>query len=1448
MLVEWPDWRISADNASELARYVDVSYTRSWVPADCRGPWPDPPDGADRVRRLYEAVRGHRIGYAEEQWNPARHDDRGQIAYQRIRGPEETMQGPATCLDLALVFAGMASLAGLRAFVGLRTGTSSHALVILDTTAPLTSAGHGMPPAFVERPGDPGVWDPAITADAAFTRLAESDGWLVVDIIRAASSPDREGVPFGQAAGRTAARRVNDPGSRWTLVEVDRVLSRRDRRPYAPPAASPPIHAYLPALSSFTVYRSRQDVQAELAGMLGERQAAVIVLQAPPGYGKSMLAHRLALGADNGCGWFLDATDPKALTGSLARAERREEQADQPADGEKPDAGSDSAFALAALERLHGARLPWVVVLDNCDMAPETPRLAELMPVPHQPGQVVIITTTHEGWLHTAARNGWQGRRLNALTDADLGDLPPEARTAIAGRPLIERALSALLDRGARLPEPPGPDGPALVWDLARELPGLPPDATPTARALAWCPSEPLDLNRLLEAAGSDPAAGEALLGVCLAVPSDSGDGIAVGMHRLFARAIREQTWRDDPAAAADAIERLTTSDAGQRFFSDAAEETALARLEHGVNQDEPGEAARAADAATDRSRGGLIWYGLGHIRERRGPVSASLPPFRKAAAALDRAAYPFEAAESLIGLVRGTYQNGAASNEELEAALPDVEAARRLLEPLADVRAQQLREQGNALAWLIRRRVAGRERDPMRRSILLAEVRDNLWRSYEERRRIERPGDTHRPGSAPVAEDGLGAERAYFNLAGVYVELAKTNHELARMASPGERRQLLTRAAADLTQAAAVYRDVRALREARYHGRAHPHLAACVHGEAIVTYHRAVLLRDLARLPDALTVAGAALEQRNRVVSGLRGPTPAVLRDNDVKKSADFLLKAAAVGVASRYDNLDDGMAAVRKILDQAAAELRDMPREEDFAVGGGSPTRAGILTVREGMGTPDPEANSVTPVREGPPRRRLLHGECPDHVRVGRPFVMLARVVLAGNGNWLKSFPVPEGGADVTVVIHAPGLTVRGEHMATLRVPVAEDSEPVMFELQAEQPGPSRISVTAWHAGNYLGHLALEVTAHREATSSRTRDRRADLSTETVDGAVGLAVCYEPQYNLYRFQFHDVDNPRVEPCQLSFEPGPWVENLVNGLQQVAYGGAGYSREDTVAYLTDAGTELWRNLLPERLRQRFWERRDRIRQLTILADNDKVPWELMYPNDPGHRGAGFLVEQFPVIRDVFERPELERSLNLRPPRFVRPEGSPPAADGEIRFLGELLGAGSGDQAVISDFSALREVIRRGDFGLLHFACHNSFRADQGPSINFGGRSFTITSMETARADLSLQPSAPLVFINACRSAGLAATYNRLDGWAEAFLQAGAAAFIGSLWAVSDKAARRFAELFYQELLGGATLAAATMAARKAMAKRAGDPTWLAYAVYGDPRAKVLAPPAGSLD
>jgi hypothetical protein len=465
-------------------------------------------------------------------------------------------------------------------------------------------------------------------------------------------------------------------------------------------------------------------------------------------------------------------------------------------------------------------------------------------------------------------------------------------------------------------------------------------------------------------------------------------------------------------------------------------------------------------------------------------------------------------------------------------------------------------------------------------------------------------------------------------------------------------------------------------------------------------------------------------------------------------------------------------------------------------------------------------------------PPAGRYLLGRFPDTVKPGKVFSVLVSVTRSG-GAPLKLFDVPAGGRLLALIIIAPGLRVVSDDRQTVLVPPSGDSEPVKFDLIGDEPGPQRMSVTAWDGGTYLGELPVEVSVERDGPARPYREATSKVREESTDGEVTLLVRYDPHQTAYRFEFIDVDFPDEVTTQLVYDPGPAVERLIRRLNELAEGTAGYSAAATRAYLVNEGVALWQELLPEKLRSQFWERQRRITQLTILANRDVVPWELLYPKDP-RQDAGFLVEQFPVTRAIYGRAQ-QRRLWLQPARFVIPPHSPKEARAEARTLAKLLGT---RLTAISDLMPLVQLISKGRFGLLHFACHNRFDADDGSSIRLDSL-FTPTFLTTAASDQTLARTTPVVFINACRSAGQVPSYNKLDGWAEKFLRAGAAAFIGTLWEVSDGMAREFAQELYRRLVGGDQLGKAVMAARQAVAGEPGDPTWLAYAVYGDPQARV---------
>ena len=119
------------------------------------------------------------------------------------------------------------------------------------------------------------------------------------------------------------------------------------------------------------------------------------------------------------------------------------------------------------------------------------------------------------------------------------------------------------------------------------------------------------------------------------------------------------------------------------------------------------------------------------------------------------------------------------------------------------------------------------------------------------------------------------------------------------------------------------------------------------------------------------------------------------------------------------------------------------------------------------------------------------------------------------------------------------------------------------------------------------------------------------------------------------------------------------------------------------------------------------------------------------------------------------------------------------------------------------------------------------------------GRQFEAVFLE-ARAGRFAAPSA---FLNVYRTDGHAPLYARVEGWAASFLKAGAGAFIGSLWEVVDTSASTYAQELYRAALGDPTLGQSARQAGDAIRDNPGDPTWLAYTLYGDPAATVSAAP-----
>ncbi|MGX2996088.1 CHAT domain-containing protein [Streptomyces sp. JNUCC 64] len=524
-----------------------------------------------------------------------------------------------------------------------------------------------------------------------------------------------------------------------------------------------------------------------------------------------------------------------------------------------------------------------------------------------------------------------------------------------------------------------------------------------------------------------------------------------------------------------------------------------------------------------------------------------------------------------------------------------------------------------------------------------------------------------------------------------------------------------------------------------------------------------------------------------------------------------------------------------------------------------GGEPDVPFGSAVTEPRSRPDPPEPGGVPGRPVPDDPRRLLVELVEQAPPDTDVPLHVQLVRDGGpgvpGKPLRPFPVPrQGGTRVLVTVHAPGLLALGDLQQEVTVRPGEDSDVLTFGLRTTGPGPRTVTVRAFHRGAFLGEVRVELSVGTgtPARGGPPRTAAALAAAPEGPGEVTLQVLRGVD-GAYTFQL--IGETLYAPESLSFrthggDPRLISERVYQELRQAAAdaGPGGADGAAATRRLRNLGVELWASAVPEAVRRQFWTEADRISSVNVLGEHDLVPWELLYPLDSSSEGPGFLAEWLPVTRQTFGQRRTD-VLDLPRAAFVVPPQSPPDAALEVEAVRRLFAGGANGPAVLTDGSAVTALMEGGYRGLLHFVCHNSFTTERGSVVKMADGPFDPVDLAYVSGSGALRESGPLVFFNACRSAGEIDWFGGTLGWAPQFLRAGAGGFVGTLWPVRSDTAHDFARAFYTELLTNrATLGAASLAARRAVRRGDGDPTWLAYAVYGSPhaRATVPAPPSAA--
>jgi hypothetical protein len=257
-------------------------------------------------------------------------------------------------------------------------------------------------------------------------------------------------------------------------------------------------------------------------------------------------------------------------------------------------------------------------------------------------------------------------------------------------------------------------------------------------------------------------------------------------------------------------------------------------------------------------------------------------------------------------------------------------------------------------------------------------------------------------------------------------------------------------------------------------------------------------------------------------------------------------------------------------------------------------------------------------------------------------------------------------------------------------------------------------------------------------------------------------------------------------------------------------------------------GLVLYRTLVPEGLRE---ELRALRLPLVVSSSLTALPWELVYDEEEfwGLRyalGTRLVRERPAAVRQPVRRHDRPRTLVVG----ADPAGDLPWLAGEIEAVADVLERAADVVCVAGPLASVERVVALlGEgFDVVHFAGHVVADAAGAPALVLGdGREL---AGHVIAANLA---GRPLVFVNGCASAAAARAASSM---ADAFLDGGALAVVGTVADVADEHAATVATTFHREVLGGAPLGAALREARAQVREAASSsPAWLSFILYGNP-------------
>jgi len=443
-------------------------------------------------------------------------------------------------------------------------------------------------------------------------------------------------------------------------------------------------------------------------------------------------------------------------------------------------------------------------------------------------------------------------------------------------------------------------------------------------------------------------------------------------------------------------------------------------------------------------------------------------------------------------------------------------------------------------------------------------------------------------------------------------------------------------------------------------------------------------------------------------------------------------------------------------------------------------------------------------------------------------------------------------------------------------IEISADNDSSPIVFDLKPNQTGQFHITLDFFQGGNPVGTVSLPI------------DVVADEIIVTSESSPALSMRFQrqvvpPERMLYIAYEYFQDKPTLtftlsrkgevgrvfKPVPLQSDPETYSSRLYEQLtvmrKQADPSADALLKlkrilppEDIERRIKQFGQNLWKELIPDELKEVYASEQEEWQNHTLLIVSDEpyFPWELVWPYGSDWQDEGFWCETTLLTRWL--RRDAQGNGHESPPIWmpleafacIAPTDSKlPAAQDQYQYILDMVKTSQLKDLAPSppSWSNVMDLLEGGGYNWFHAAAHGNFYPES-PDTDSAiwlqdNHALTPTNFVGSEIEKYIKDLRPGFVFNACHGARQGWAMTRLGGWANRLISIGAGVFLAPLWTVTDKLALEFTKSLYSNLLEYKTVAEAVRSSHIAK-RRIGDPTWLAYSVYSHPNARFTLPTA----